>query len=83
MRSGNLLAEKYTGDIGYLVRFVKYDGVHGGQQFGNAFFAQHHVGKKQVVIDHNDVGGLRVLACLHDEAFLVVRAIRAEAIFTG
>ena len=41
-----LLAKKHAGDFGYLVRLVKHHGVDRGQQLGNAFFAQHHIGKK-------------------------------------
>ena len=52
----------------------------GRQQLGHAGVAQRHVGEEQVMIDDDDVGLLRLLARLHHEAVLVIRAFLAEAV---
>jgi hypothetical protein len=62
------------------MRFVENHRVARRQQFGRAFVAQHHVGKKQVMIDHHQIGGQRFAARRQDEAFLVLRAVLAEAV---
>ena len=51
-----------------------------GSSSADAFVAQHHVGEEQVVVDHHHVGFERLLARLHDEAVLVVRAVGAQAV---
>ena len=56
-------------------------GVGGGQQLGHARIAQHDVGEKQMVIDHHDIGLLRLAARLHHEAVLVMRTLLAETVF--
>ncbi len=62
------------------MRFVKDDGVRGRQQLGHAGVLEHDIGEEQVVIDDHHVGLLRLLAGAHDEAVLVVRALRTEAV---
>ena len=49
--------------------------LHAGQQLGDAFVAQHHVGEEQVMVDDDDVGVERLLARLQHEAVAVERAV--------
>ncbi len=77
------IAEEQRRHFRQLVRLVEDDRVAGRQQLGHAFVAQHDVGEEQVVIDDDQVGRHRLAPRLHDEAVLVVRAILAEAVFTG
>ena len=80
MRGRHAVAEEQRCHLRQLVRFVEDHRVAGRQQFGHALVAQHHVGKEQVVIDHDQIGGHRLLARLHDEAVLVVRAVLPQAV---
>ena len=83
LRGRKRLAEEQRRGFRQLMRFVEDDRIGRRQQFGHARVAQHDVGEEQVVIDHHDIGLLRLAARLHHEAFLVVRALLAEAVFTG
>ena len=78
--AGNGLAEEQARRFRQLVRFVEDHRVARRQELGNAFVAQHHVGKKEMMVDHHDVGGERVAARTHHEAIAVVRATLAEAV---
>ena len=60
--------------------FVEDDGLGVGQQLGHAFFAQHQVGKEEVVVDHDHIGVLRLAAGLDDEALAVARAVAAQTV---
>ncbi len=82
LRGGQTLAEEQAGGFRQLMRLVEYHSVAGGQQFRNAFVAQHHIGEKQVVIDHHDIGFHRLGTGMEHETFLVVRAFLAQAVFT-
>jgi hypothetical protein len=82
LRGRQRLAEEQRGGLRQLMRFVEDDRIGRRQQFGHAGIAQHDVGEEQVMVDHHDVGLLRLAARLHHEAFLVVRALLAEAVFT-
>ena len=74
------LAEEQRAVSGSWCASSRIDRVAGGQQLGDAFVAQHDVGEEQVVVDDDDVGLERVLARLHHEALVVVRAVLAEAV---
>ena len=71
-----LLAEEQRRGVGQLVRLVEDHRVARGQQLGEPFVAQHHVGEEQVVVDDDDVGLERGLARLQHEAVGVERAVR-------
>ena len=75
-----LLAEKKGCGIGKLMRLVEDHRVACGQQLREPLVAQHHVGKKQVMIDDDDIGIERVLARLQYEAFLVERTVRTQTV---
>ena len=57
--------------------------VAGRQQLGQAFVAQHDVGKEQMMVDDDNVGIQCILARLHDETFLMKRAVRPETVVAG
>ena len=65
------------------MRLVEDDRVACGQELGEPFVAQHDVGKKQMMVDDDDIGIERVLARLQYEAFLVKRTVRAQTIVAG
>ena len=81
LRRRYAIAEKQRRHFRQLVRLVENHRVAGGQQFRHAFVAQHHIGEKEVVIDHHQIGRHRVAPRLHDEAVLVVRTLLAETVF--
>ena len=83
LRGRNTVAKKQARHFRQLVRFVEDHRVAGGQQFRHTFVAQHHVGKEQVMIDHHQIRRHGRLARLHDEAFLVIRAILAQTVIAG
>jgi hypothetical protein len=62
------------------MRLVENHRVARGQQLGNAFVTQRHVGKKQMVIHHHHVGIQRLLARAHHKTFVVMLAVGAEAV---
>ena len=80
LAGGQLLAEEQRGGVRKLVRLVEDDRVACGQELGETFVAQHHVGEEQVVVDDDDVGLERGLAGLQHEAIGVKRAVGAEAV---
>jgi hypothetical protein len=67
----HLLAEEQRRRARQLVRLVEDHSVAVGEELGEAFVAQHHVGEEQVVVHDHDVGVERFLARFHDEAFAV------------
>ena len=71
----HLLAEEQRRGVGQLVRLVEDHRVARGQELGEPFVAQHHVGEEQVVVDDDDVGLERRLARLQHEAVGVKRAV--------
>ena len=81
MPGAKLLAQKLHANGVELVRLVKYHGVHAGQQLGHARFAHGQVGKKQVVVDDDDVCRQRLAPRVVDVAILVLRALAAQAVF--
>ena len=83
LRGRNIFAEEQAGGFRQLVRLVEDDGIAGRQQLGHAFVLEHHVGKEQVVIDDHHVGRQRLAAGGENKAFLVIRAILAEAVVAG
>jgi hypothetical protein len=50
------------------------------KELGDAFIAQHHVGKEKMVVDHHHVGGERIAPRLHDEALAIVGTRLPEAV---
>jgi len=80
LRRRHAVAEKQGGHFRQLVGLVEDHRVAGREQLGHTLVAQHHVGEEQVVIDHDQIGRHRLLAGLHDETFLVVRAVLAQAV---
>ena len=62
------------------MRLVEDHRVARGQELGQPFVAQHHVGEEQVMVDDDDVGVERLLPRLQHEAVVVKRAVAAEAI---
>ena len=71
----DLLAEEERRGVGQLVRLVEDHRVARGQELGQPFVAQHHVGEEQVMVDDDDVGLERRLARLQHEAVAVERAV--------
>ena len=59
---------------------IENNGIAGRQQFGNAFIAQHYIGKKQVMINDDEISFHRLAPCGQDKAFFVMRAILAKAV---
>jgi hypothetical protein len=80
LSGGQLLAEEQRRGVRKLVRLVENDRVARGQQLGETFVAQHHVGEEQVVVDDDDVRFERRLARLQHEAVGVKRAMGTEAV---
>ena len=74
------VAEELRRDVRQLVRLVDHDRVGTGKQVAEPFFLQHQVGHQQVVIDDDDVGGLRLASCREHETLLELRAFRTEAV---
>ena len=77
---GHLLAEEQRRGVGKLVGLVEDHRVARGQELGEPFVAQHHVGEEQMMIDDDDVGVERGLARLQHEAVGMKRAAAAEAV---
>ena len=63
--------------------FVKHDCISGWQQIGDALVAQHDVGHKQSVINHHDIGLLRLPTRFQHKAIAHIRTILTQAVFTG
>ena len=77
---GYAFAEEQAGGFRQLMRFVEDHRVAGRQQFAHAVVAQHHIGEKQVMIDHHHVGVHRGAPRGKHEALLVVRTLLAQAV---
>ncbi|MNS77838.1 hypothetical protein D3C72_1114290 [compost metagenome] len=78
---GHAVAQEAGGGVGQLMGFVEDDGIGFGKQVGHALFAQHQVGHEERVVDHHDVGFLRLAARLDDKAVADARAFLAQAVF--
>ncbi len=74
------IAEKQAGCFRQLVRLVENHGIAGRQQFRQPFVAQHHIGKKQVMIDHDHICGLSPAARFQHKAVLVIGAFLPQAV---
>ena len=77
----NGLAKKQRRRIWQLVRLVKNHRIAGGQQLGHTLIAQHHIGKKQMVVDYYHLGIKRLAPRRQDEALLVIGTRLPEAVF--
>ena len=62
------------------MRLVEDNRVRSRQKLRHPFLAQHDVSEKKVMVDDHDIRRECLLPCFHDEAFVVMRAIGAEAI---
>ena len=65
------------------MRLVDDKGGGAGQHFAEATLLDGHVGKQQMVVDHDQVGLLRLAAGAGHETFLELRAFGAQAIVRG
>ena len=59
-------AEKVRGDLRQLMRLVDDDRIGAGQQIAEAFLLQHEIRHQQMMIDDDDVRGLRFAPRLDD-----------------
>ena len=73
-------ARDYTQAATALCRGRSTRGLPCGQELGEPFVAQHHVGEEEVVVDHDDVGFKCRLTRLEHEALGMERAAAAEAV---
>lgn len=74
------VAQELGRNVGQLVCLVDHDRVGTGKQVAEPLFFQHQVGHQQVVIDDDDVGGLRLASCREHETLLEPGAFRTEAV---
>ena len=81
MTPDTLLLRQIHPNFIQLVRLIKNHHPRIGQQLGHAAFFHRHVGKKQMVVDHDHVARQRLFASLGDVAFFEICALRAQAIF--
>ena len=56
------VTEELRGEFRQLVRLVEHEGRGAGQDLAEAFLLDREVREQQVMVDHHDVGGLRLLA---------------------
>ena len=73
--------QKLQACIAELVRLVKNHHAHRRQQLCHPRLAHGHVGKKQVVVDHHQIGGHGLPAGLVHVAVLGIGAMAAQAVF--
>ena len=71
-------AEEIRRHVRQLMRLVDDDRVGAGQQIAEALLLEHQIRHQQMMIDHDDVGGLRLAPRFDDVAALERRAIRAR-----
>ena len=83
LAAGERLAKVLAGDIRQLMGFVEDHHLRLGDQFGKAALFDHHIGKKQMMVDHHHVGVHRFFTRLHHEAIFIQRAVAAEAVIVG
>ena len=83
LRRRNRVTKKQAGHFRQLVCLVEDHRVGTGQQFSGALILQHDIGKKQVVIDHHDVGFLRAATCRQHETVGMKGALTAQAVVAG
>ena len=83
LAAGELLAKILAGDIGDLRGFIENHHVGLRDQFTKAALFDHHIGHKQMMVDHHDVSIHRLTAGFDHEALFVQRAVAAEAIVVG
>ncbi|MNI36568.1 hypothetical protein D3C73_906230 [compost metagenome] len=76
-------AEELRGQLGQLMGLVDDEGLRTGQQLAEALLLQREIGEQQMVVDHDQVGGLRTLAGTHDEAVIPEGALVAQAVVDG
>ncbi len=61
LAAGERLAKVLTGDIRQLMGFIEDHHFRLGDQLGKAALFDHHIGQKQVMVDHHHVGVHRFL----------------------
>ena len=71
---------KFGRDFRQLMRLVDDDRIRAGQQIAEALLLQHEIRHQQMMIDDDDVRGLRLAPRLHDVTAIERRAIRPEAV---
>ncbi len=74
------LAEELRGDIRNLVRLIQDHSLRTGQQIAEALVLERQIGQQQMVIHHDDVGGLRIAARLEYMTTRELRALLAETV---
>ena len=62
------------------MRLVDDDRIGARQQIAEALLLQHQIRHQQMMIDDDDVGGLRLAARLHDVTAIERRALRPETV---
>ena len=77
------LAEELCRDVRDLMRLIENDGLGARQQIAEAFVLERKIREQQVVIHHDDVGGLGVAPRLEHMAARELGALRSQAVFAG
>ena len=83
LAGAEIAAKKGAGDIRQLMRLVKDEGIDARQHLAETLVTQRQIGKKQMMIHHQHIGGLGVLARLHHKTVVVDRAITAQTVVGG
>ena len=73
-------AQELDSGLRQLMRLVEHRHVDAGQQLCHAGVTQRHVSKKQMVVDHHQVGRHRFATRLDDMALPELRAFASQAI---
>ena len=79
----NREGEIVEGDLLYVMRLVQHDRLPPGDHARHPPLANHQVDKKEVVIDHHDIGGLRPSPGAAHETVVETGAFRPEAPLRG
>jgi hypothetical protein len=80
LAGGDLVAQELHAGLIELVGLVEDRHPHRRQQFRHTRFAHRQVGKEQVVVDHDHVGGQRLAPRPVDVAGMELGALRAQAV---
>ncbi len=83
LAAGERLAEILAGDIRQLMGFVENNHLSLRDKLRKTALFDHHIGEKQVMVHHDDVGFHRLFTRFHDKAVFIERAVAAEAVIVG
>ncbi len=74
------LPEELRRDIRHLMRLVENDRLGAGQKVAEPLLLERKIREQQVMVDDDDLGGLRGAACLEHVAARELRALLPEAV---